>query len=57
MIDNSSPEPFDLGFHLFWIAGASIAAATRKDTFHKAFVRVSAASFLVYGAALFAELH
>src|SRR5437868_8202008 len=30
-IDGSLPRPFDLGFHLFWIAGASVAAATHSD--------------------------
>jgi len=42
---------------LFWIAGATIAAVTCNDLFHKAFVCVSAASFVVYIAALFFELH
>src|SRR6202040_747462 len=37
----SLPGGFNLGFHLFWIAGASIAAATRNDLFHKGFVCVS----------------
>jgi uncharacterized membrane protein YoaK (UPF0700 family) len=41
-------------FHLFWIAGATIAAATRSDLFHKAFVCVAGVSFIVYIGALFA---
>ena len=49
--------PFDLAFHLFWIAGATIAATTRSDLFHKAFVGVAAVSFIVYIGALFADLH
>jgi hypothetical protein len=49
--------PFDLGFHLFWIAGAGTAAITRNDRFHKVFVCVSGVSFAVYIATLFAELH
>ena len=56
-IDGSLPRPFDLGFHLFWIAGASVAAATRSDLFHKIFVWVSLVSFVAYIAALFAKLH
>jgi len=52
----SLPGGFNLGFHLFWIAGASIAIVTRNDLFHKGFVCVSAASFMVYIAALFFEL-
>ena len=32
----SLPGGFNLGFHLFWIVGASIAAITRSDLFHKA---------------------
>jgi hypothetical protein len=57
VIDGSLPGPFDLGFHLFWIAGATTAAATRSDLFHKAFVCVAGVSFIVYIGALFAELH
>jgi hypothetical protein len=53
----SLPGGFNLGFHLFWIFGASIAAITRSDLFHKAFVWISAVSFIVYIAALFFELH
>ena len=48
---------FDLGFHLFWLAGAGVAAVTRNDLFHKAFVCVAGGSFIVYIGALFAELH
>ena len=57
MMTGSLQGPLDLGFHLFWIAGATIAAVTCNDLFHKAFVCVSAASFMVYIAALFFELH
>ena len=48
--------PFDLGFHAFWIAGATIAAITRSDLFHKTYVCVAGISFIVYISALFAEL-
>lgn len=54
---HSLPGRFNLGFHLFWIVGACIAAVTRSDLFHKAYVWISAASFIVYIAALFFELH
>ena len=57
VMTGSLQGPLDLGFHLFWIAGATIAAVTCNDLFHKAFVCVSAASFVVYIAALFFELH
>jgi hypothetical protein len=48
---------FDLSFHIFWLVGAIVAAATRNDRFHKVFVCLAAISFIVYIAALFAELH
>src|ERR1700731_2650558 len=57
VMTGSLQGPFDLSFHLFWIAGASVAAATRSDLFHKAYVCVAGVSFIVYIAALFAELH
>ena len=57
VMSGSLQGPFDLAFHLFWIAGAGIAAATRSDFFHKAFVCVAGVSFIVYIGALFAELH
>jgi hypothetical protein len=57
VMSGSLQEPFDLAFHLFWIVGATIAAATRSDLFHKAFVCVAGVSFIVYIGALFAELH
>ncbi|MGN6718862.1 MAG: hypothetical protein ACTHLX_15885 [Candidatus Binatia bacterium] len=53
----SLPGGFNLGFHLFWIVGANIAAVTRNDLFHKAYVWISAVSFIVYIAVLFFELH
>jgi uncharacterized membrane protein YoaK (UPF0700 family) len=57
VMSGSLQGPFDLAFHLFWIVGATIAAATRSDLFHKAFVCVAGVSFIVYIGALFAELH
>jgi len=57
VMSGSLQGPFDLSFHLFWIAGAAIAAATRSDLFHKGFVCVAGVSFIVYIGALFAELH
>jgi hypothetical protein len=56
VMSGSLQGPLDLGFHLFWITGASIAAVTRNNVFHKVFVFVAAISFAVYIAALFAEL-
>lgn len=56
VMSGSLQGPFDLGFHLFYLAGATIAAVTRSDRFHKVFVCVAAVSFVVYIGALFAEL-
>jgi hypothetical protein len=56
IMSGSLQGPFDLSFHAFWIVGATIAAATRSDLFHKAFICVTAVSFVVYIGALFAEL-
>ena len=53
----SLPRPFNLGFHLFWIVGGVVAAVTRNDLFHKTFIYVTAASFVIYIATLFFELH
>jgi hypothetical protein len=57
IFDGSLPARFDLGFHLFWIAGAGVATVTRSDWFHKTLVCVSGVSLLVYIFTLFAELH
>jgi hypothetical protein len=51
------PGEFNLAFHLFWIGGAGIAAATRSDLFHKIFVSITSLSFVIYIAKLFFELH
>jgi hypothetical protein len=56
MMSGSLPGRFDLGFHLFWLVGATIAAVTRSDRFHQVFVCVAGVSFIVYISALFAEL-
>src|SRR5256714_10498351 len=56
IMSGSIQGPFDLSFHLCWIVGATIAAVTRNDLFHKGFVCVAGVSFIVYIAALFAEL-
>ncbi len=56
IMTGSLQRPFDLGFHLFWITGATIAAVSRRDLVHKIFVCVAGVSFIVYIAALFAEL-
>ena len=57
VMSGSLQGPFDLGFHIFWIAGSIVAATTRSDLFHKAYVCVAGVSFIVYIGALFAELH
>jgi hypothetical protein len=48
VIDGSLPGPFDLGFHLFWIAGATTAAATRSDLFPQSVRLRRGVSFNVY---------
>jgi hypothetical protein len=57
VIGGSLPGRFDLGFHLFWMACASVAAITRNDLFHKGYVCVSLTSFVIYIAVLFTRLH
>ena len=52
----SLPGGLNLGFHLFWIATALVAAFTRSDRYHKAFICVSFAVFVLYIAMLFARL-
>ena len=56
IMSGSLQGPFDLGFHVFWIVGAGVAAAVRNDLFHKIFVCVAGSSFIVYIGVLFAEL-
>jgi hypothetical protein len=56
VMSGSIQGPFDLSFHLFWMVGATIAAGTRSDLYHKTFVCIAGVSFVVYIGALFAEL-
>lgn len=56
LIGGSLPGRFDLAFHLLWLTGASIGAITRNDLFHKIYIGLSLASFLVYVAELFSQL-
>lgn len=53
----SLAPPLDVGFHVFWITTALVAALVRRDWYHKAFVCVSFAIFVGYIALLFARLH
>src|ERR1043166_1038073 len=48
VMSGSIQGPFDLSFHLCWIVGAGIAAATRSDLFHKVVVCVAGGSVIVY---------
>jgi hypothetical protein len=57
VIGRSLPGPLDLGFHFVWMTCAAVAALTRNDLFHKAYILGSVASFLVYVAVLFSQLH
>ena len=56
VIAGSFTTGLNLGFHLFWIATALIAAVVRNDRFHKTFICFSLALFITYIALLFAEL-
>ena len=57
LIAGSLPRGLNLDFHLFWMATAFVAAFTRNDRYHKAFICLSFALFTVYIALLFARLH
>ena len=50
------PGKSDLGFHLFWIITALIAAFVRNERYHKAFICLSLGLFVVYIALLFSSL-
>lgn len=56
VISGGLPGKPDLGFHLFWITIALIAAFVRNDRFHKAFVCLSFVIFIAYIALLFSSL-
>ena len=53
VVSGGLPGKPDLGFHLFWITTALIAAFTRNERYHKAFVCLSFALFIAYIALLF----
>jgi hypothetical protein len=57
VISGSLPQLLDLGFHLVWIATASVAAFIRSDRYHKAFVALSFVMVVLYIALLFGRLH
>jgi hypothetical protein len=48
VVSGGLPGKLDLGFHLFWITTAFIAAFTRRERYHKAFVCLSFAVFITY---------
>jgi hypothetical protein len=56
VVDGGLPGTLDLGFHLFWITTAFIAAAIKKDWYHNAFLYVSYALVLTYIGLLFTNL-
>lgn len=56
VVSGGLPGKPDLGFHLFWITTALIAAFVRNDRYHKAFVCISFALFIAYIALLFSSL-
>ena len=56
VVSGGLPGKPDLGFHLFWITTAFIAAFTRNERYHKAFVCLSFGLFVAYIALLFSSL-
>jgi hypothetical protein len=56
VVSGGLPGKPDLGFHLFWITTAFIAAFTRNERYHKAFVCLSFGLFVAYIALLFPSL-
>jgi hypothetical protein len=56
VVSGGLPGKQDLGFHLFWITTALIAAFTRSERYHKAFVCLSLGLFVAYIALLFSRL-
>jgi hypothetical protein len=56
VVSGGLPGKPDLGFHLFWMTTAFIAALVRNDRYHKAFVCLSFVLFIAYVALLFSSL-
>jgi hypothetical protein len=56
VVSGGLPGKPDLGFHLFWITTAFIAAFTRNERYHQAFVCLSLGLFIAYIALLFSSL-
>ena len=57
VVFNSFPQGWNLGFHIFSIAGAVVMAVTRHETFHKVYTVFSVLLFLTYIVTLFGYLH
>lgn len=57
VVFDSFPQGWNLGFHVFSIAGAVIMAVTRNEPFHKAYTVFSVLLFLSYIVGLFGYLH
>jgi hypothetical protein len=53
VVSGGLPGKPDLGFHLFWITTALIAAFVRNERYHKIFVSISFGLFIAYIALLF----
>ncbi len=56
VVSGGLPGKTDLGFHVFWITTAFIAAFTRNERYHKAFICLSFGLFVAYIALLFSSL-
>ena len=56
VVSGGLPGKPDLGFHLFWVTTAFVAAFTRNERYHKAFVCLSFGLFVAYIALFFSSL-
>ena len=57
VIDRRLPAPLNLGTHVLLATLWAVAAATRRDWYHRALAPVTAAIFAAYVVVLFARLH
>jgi len=57
VLDGALPDRLNVGFHVFFMAAAAVAAVTRRDWYHKLAVLTTAVLFALYISFLFARLH
>ena len=56
VLNGHLPEPRNVAFHLFWIAVAAVAIATRREWFHKLLAITAVAVISLYIVLLFTRL-